>query len=133
MNATCHQTPLNGQLLTDEALGALRTSQKKRPPRHRAGERFLKGPIPWRWIEQACPLPGKALAVALLLWKEAGCERTNAVRFRVSQAVALGFHPDTARRGLSALESAGLVTVRYVPGRCLEVTLLEATDDRNRA
>jgi hypothetical protein len=33
----------------------------RRPPRHRRGERFLKGPIPWPWISAAAALPGKAL------------------------------------------------------------------------
>jgi hypothetical protein len=34
-------------------------------------------------------------------------------------------HPDTAKRGLRALEAAGLVTIHRHPGRALEVTLLD--------
>ena len=48
-----------------------------RPPRHRSGEKFLKGPIPWAWLQRAFLLPGKALHVALLLWREAGCRRSR--------------------------------------------------------
>ncbi|MFL5342051.1 MAG: hypothetical protein ACJ8F7_18050 [Gemmataceae bacterium] len=133
MDSTADRMPFNGQPLTDDDLAALRTGPAKRPPRHKPGESFLKGPIPWRWIERAARLPGKALAVGLMLWKEAGCEGTHTVRFRSSQAAPFGCHADTARRGLEALQTAGLVAVRYVPGRCLEVTLLDVAPDNNRA
>lgn len=133
MESNFDPCPFNGQHLSDEALAALRTRTATAPPRHKPGEAFLKGPIPWSWIEQASRLPGKALAVALLLWRVAGCERKRTVRFRLSQTVPFGCHPDTARRGLVALESANLVSVRYIPGRCLEVTLLDAPEGNNGA
>jgi len=100
------------------------------PPCHRAGEKFLKGPIPWRWVELACRLPGQALAIGLILWQEAGCRKARKVSFRLSQARPLGMHPDTARRGLRALQAAKLVTIHRQPGRCLSVTLLDAAPSR---
>jgi hypothetical protein len=57
--------------LPGSGLTALRQNRR----RHRQGEKFLKGPIPWPWLERAFLLPGKALHVALLLWREAGCRR----------------------------------------------------------
>ncbi len=119
--------PFNGQALTNKALSAIR-APTKRLPRHKPGENFLLGPVPWRWIEQAGRLSGKALAVGLMLWREAGCNKSPTVRFRLAAATAFGCHQDTARRGLEALEAAGLVSVRYIPGRCLEVTLLNAPE-----
>jgi hypothetical protein len=112
--------------------GAWRNIPSQKPPRHRPGEPFLKGPIPWPWLWRALTLPGKALHVAVLLWKEAGCRRKRTVRFRLAGTAGLGMHPDTARRGLRALEAAGLVSVRHRPGRALEVTLLE-TDPEHPA
>jgi hypothetical protein len=97
-----------------------------RPPHHKPGEAFLKGPIPWSWLEAAMRLPGKALHVAVLLWQEAGCRKGRTVRFRLSHAARLGMHLDTARRGLRSLADAGLITIRHHPGECLEVTLLKA-------
>jgi hypothetical protein len=99
---------------------------KAKPPRHRQGEKFLKGPIPWAWVARAIPLNGKALAVALVLWQEAGCKKSRTVRFRPNQTDSTGMHRSTARRGLRALEAAKLVTTRQIPGQCLEVTLLDA-------
>jgi hypothetical protein len=101
----------------------------RHPPRHRKGEAFLKGPIPWPWLERACRLTGKALHVALLLWREAGCTRNRTVALCLARAAALGMHPDTAKRGLRALAAAGLVSIHHRPGKALEVTLLDAPAD----
>jgi hypothetical protein len=112
--------------LSDEELVNLLGRAPKKPPRPRLGGKFLRGPVPWTWIARAFRLPGKALAVGLLLWREAGCADRATVRFRGGLARGLGAHPDTARRGLQALEAAGLVRVERPSGRCLEVTLLDA-------
>jgi hypothetical protein len=106
-------------------LDALRKRPSWKPPRHRPGEAFLKGPIPWPWLRRACTLPGKALHVAVLLWKEAGCRKSRTVRFRLARAAELTIPRDTAKRGLRALATAGLVSIRLRPGQALEVTLLE--------
>ena len=109
-------------------LDALRNRPSSKPPRHRRGEKFLLGPIPWPWLDRAGRLPGKALFLALWLWKEAGCTDNRTVRFRLASASALGMHPDTASRRLRALADAGLVSIRRRPGRALEVTLNDARE-----
>jgi hypothetical protein len=106
-------------------LDALRKRPSRKPPRHRPGEAFLMGPIPWTWPRRAMTLQGKALHVAILLWKEAGCRRSRTVRFRLARTAELGIHRDTAKRGLRALAAAELVSLCHLPGRALEVTLLE--------
>src|SRR5262245_31245336 len=98
---------------------------RRRPPRHRMGETFLKGPIPWEWLVQAGRIPGQALQVALPLWKNAGCVGKRTVSFCLSRARVFDMHPDTARRALRALERAGLIAVHRQPGRGLEVTLCD--------
>ena len=95
-----------------------------KPPRHRPGEWFLRGPIPWPWLEAAARLPGRALALALCLWWEAGRRRRRTVKLCLTR-VGLGVSEYAARRALRALESAGLIAVERQPGRGLEVTLLE--------
>jgi hypothetical protein len=96
-----------------------------RPPRHRPGEKFLRGPVPWGWLDRAGRQPGKALAVALVLWKEAGCLNRRVVRLCLNGLLPMGLNKQSARRGLRNLEAAGLVEVRRRPGRGLEVTLLD--------
>jgi hypothetical protein len=90
---------------------------------------WVKGPIPWPWLAMAARLPGKALHVAVLLWREAGCRKSRTVAFCLSRAGELEVRQDSARRALRHLAAAGLVRVRPRPGRCLEVTLLDLTPD----
>jgi hypothetical protein len=96
------------------------TGRENRPPRHAPGEKFLKGPIPWRWVECASALPGKALAVGLAVWRDAGCRNERTVPLNLS---GLLMPRRTARRALQALEAAGLVSVEHRDGRLSLVTL----------
>jgi len=98
--------------------------KSNKPPRYRQGEWFLRGPVPWPWLETAARLPGKALALALCLWREAGYRRRRTVKLCQGR-VGLGLNEHSARRALRALEVAGLVSVVRKPGRGLEVTLLD--------
>src|SRR3954471_17155165 len=78
---------------------------RRRPPRHRSGDPFIKGPIPYAWIASACRLPGAGLHVAMAY-------RFYAGRFRFRRrgshwglpdaARGLGISDDSARRGLHA-------------------------------
>ena len=100
----------------------------KLPPRHKPGERFLKGPIPWGWLTRAARLPGRALHIALALWFKAGAAKTRMVPLSYEELAELGCKRETARRGLGKLEGEGLVSVDRHPGRCPRVTILEARE-----
>jgi hypothetical protein len=97
----------------------------RRPPRHRPGERFLKGPVPLTWLEQAGHLPGKALHVGIALWYRAGMKRCRDIPLALSGLLAFGVDRYAAYRGLKALEAASLVSVVRHVGRRPVVTLLE--------
>lgn len=86
------------------------------------GEKFLKGPIPLHWLLSVFPLPGKALHVAVALWYRSGLEKSCRVKF--NQSRWKGVSRDSARRGLCALERAGLVRVMRHPGRVPIVTIV---------
>jgi hypothetical protein len=115
--------PARWETGADEAPGRAPAAKATRPPRRRKADRFLKGPVPWPWLVRAMALPGKALAVGLMLWREAGCRRQRTVYFSLARAVADGIPTATARRAVWQLERAGLVTVYRKPGHGLEVTL----------
>jgi hypothetical protein len=98
---------------------------KPRPPRPAAGERYLGGPIPWTWLSAAARLPGQALAVGLAVWLRGGIAKSAEVRLSLSGLDSeMGVKRDAARRGLAALERAGLVHVTRGLGRKPRVTLL---------
>jgi len=82
--------------------------------RHRQtvkARRFLKGPIPWPWIEVAARLPGKALAVGLVLWREAGMDGLGSVKLTTAKLAGLNLDRAAKARALKGLEAAGLVHV----------------------
>lgn len=99
----------------------------KRPPRHRKGEQFLWGPVPWLWLSAAGKLPGCALHVGLVLWWLAGVKKDRTVRWEPSAGKSLGLNRWVVYRGLAALERAKLVAVDRHNGRCPVVTILERT------
>jgi DNA-binding transcriptional ArsR family regulator len=90
-------------------------------PRHRDGELFVKGPIPWSWLAAAMALPGRALHVGIALWLRAGIAGNGVVSVNLSR---LPVDRSASSRGLRALEAAGLVSVSRRPGRKPLVTLL---------
>jgi hypothetical protein len=104
---------------------------KRKPPLHKAGELFLKGPIPWNWLTQAGRLPGRALHVALCVWRQAGVKKSRTVKLSWADLAALEIPRSTARRGLAALESANLVFVARHAGRSPLVTILDCPESSN--
>jgi DNA-binding MarR family transcriptional regulator len=96
-----------------------------KPPRHEGGERFLKGPIPWAWLQRAANLPGHALHVGIYLWWLAGMKNTAAITVSVGTLdKELGVKRHTAGRALTSLSEAGLVHSDRRPGRKPRITLL---------
>jgi DNA-binding transcriptional ArsR family regulator len=92
-------------------------------PRHQPGEAFLKGPLHWDWWSAACRLGGSALHVASHLKQRDGWRGKLVDRFTAPELAELGLSPQTARRGLKLLETAGLVAVERSPGCKLAVRL----------
>src|SRR4051812_28945027 len=89
---------------------------KRRPPRHRAGETFLRGPIPFAWVASACQLPGAGLHVAMVV-RFLLCRFPRLRAWGLAEiALRPGLHERTAQRGLHAAEAAGLVIVAREPG-----------------
>ncbi len=92
-------------------------------PRHRGGELFVRGPIPWAWLTAAARLPGCALHVGIVLWLESGFRTSAVVALSQQRLRDLGVDRYAGYRGLLRLEQADLVDVRRRPGRLAVVTL----------
>lgn len=97
-----------------------------RPPRHAKGELFLKGPIPWSWLVAAGEATGRALQVAIVLWLEVGMKKSARVRLPHQRLREMGVDRHAVRRGLAALEAAGLVLVERRNGASPFVTIRPA-------
>ena len=104
--------------------------KSKRPPHHKQGEKFLKGPIPWNWLKKASQQSGKALHVAIAIWFLAGIERNRTVNLPNRVVTALGVSRFAKGRALKELERAGLVTVERTEGCNPRIKILEANKGR---
>lgn len=87
--------------------------------------KFLKGPVPWAWIEKAASLSGSALAVGLALWRLAGAVKSKTVRLANSETETLGVGRSAKSRALIELEQAGLVSIERRSGCLAKVTILD--------
>ena len=136
----CTSHPLSDVLNIDELRlrGSSPSVQVKHggAPRHRPGERFLKGPISWAWLAAAGSSRGRALQVALVLWLEAGMKKSATVSLTHARLREMGVDRSAARRGLVQLERLGLVSVLRRNGAAPRVTIVtavaHATDGRTR-
>lgn len=87
--------------------------------------KFLKGPVPWKWIEAAAQLPGKSLAVGLCIWRLAGAMRSDTIRLSNKECEALGVSRYAKSRALKHLGSANLIAVERHQGRFPRITILQ--------
>ncbi len=111
------------------ALGYDRTFRREKElPQLKAGEHFLKGPIPLDWLGRAARLPGRSLHVAILLWYAAGLQKTARVSLSNTLARRFGIERNAKYRALRWLEQAGLVSVENNAGQAPRVTLLDPED-----
>jgi DNA-binding transcriptional ArsR family regulator len=101
----------------------------RRLPRPKAGEKFLKGPIPLNWLSTAARLPGKSLHVAIAIWLEASLAKSATVRLSNMASLPFGLDRNAKYRALQWLEEAGLIAVERKLGRSPLVTVLELGED----
>ena len=92
-------------------------------PRHKKGEKFLKGPIPWDWLSMASKQPGKALHVGNVLWFIAGIKNARTIALSGKIMEDMGIKRNAGYRGLAALEEVGLISVTRHRGRCPVITI----------
>lgn len=103
----------------------VKIADRSAPPKHRHGEYFLKGPIPWKWITVASGLPGKALHVGIALWHHAGIKNNRTITLASKTMVEMGVKRNAEYRGINALERAGLVSSIRHRGRLTKITITE--------
>ena len=102
---------------------ALPASPRRRSP----PQLYLGGKPPMAWLLRAHTAGKAALATGTALWFKRGLQGGKNAPIRVDSSLrrSMGLTQDQARRGVHALEAAGLVQVhRGGRGRCAEVTIV---------
>jgi len=98
--------------------------RSKRPPQTRP---FLRGPVPMDWLARAHEAGSSALAVGLALWFVRGFTgKPSPVKIDSALRRRMGISRDECRRGIPALERAGLARVVVGGrGRCPVVEIID--------
>ena len=105
-----------------------KNTKRAKVPRHKPGEKFLKGPVPLNWLAGAGRLPGKSLHVGVALWFLTGVHRTRTVALPNGILALLGVDRHAKYRALNYLEQAGLIEREHHDGRSPVVTLLSVRE-----
>lgn len=118
--------------LGQQALAPKKTKRAK-VPRHKPGEKFLKGPVPLDWLARAGQLPGKSLHVGIALWFLAGIRRTSSVALPNGILKLFGVDRHAKYRALNWLEQDGLIEQKRHDGCSPIVILLSAGESGEEA
>lgn len=102
------------------------TTSKPARQRTKTVGAFIRGPIPLDWLARAAAIPRRnAVLVGLVLFYLAGMKSDRCeLVLCVERCKPFGLGRKAVQRGLSELESVGLVKVNRVAGRCPRVDLL---------
>lgn len=101
------------------------SSRRRRDKTRREQSQFLKGPVPTAWLAQAAKLPGKALAVGIVIWFRSGLlQREDNIDVTDTQCRRFGVDRKARYRALQSLEHGGLIAVSRQRGRCPRVRIV---------
>ena len=114
---------MDSQQLSNAQIKKLLSQASKTPPRHRHGEKFLKGPIPLDWLSTAARLPGKTLHFALAMWFQAGISNRRKVTVGGKLCRQFGVGRKAASESVRRLENARLILVKRRDGCSPKLTI----------
>ncbi len=91
---------------------------------------YLRGPIPWTWLQRAILLGGSALATGLAVWHLRTLTKSLTFKASLGQLRKwTGLTERSTRAGLHKLEGTGLVTVERPAGQSPIITLHEPSTE----
>src|SRR5215510_887245 len=115
---SCEPTELDWAQVRDAEIPT-RKVELSTQGRRKAGQYIP--PVPLAWFDRACVLPGKALAVGMVLWRLARLKKTNRVVLANAALKRHGLGRWAKYPALQTLEKAGLIAVQRRPKRSPEI------------
>ena len=119
--------------LTPEQVEAAAKEPRRRKPRFQRKPRRVFGgdfvpPLPLEWANKAGCLPGKALHVALAIWRQAVLKKSMTTSLPNGPLAEYGVKGRAKRAALLALEGAGLIQVEWKAG-CNPIVTIKMDED----
>ena len=120
-------SPDSLRLTPEQVEAAAKTSRRREPPSQRKSRHVFAGnfvpALPLEWANTAGCLPGKALHVALAIWRQAVLKKSMTTSLPNGPLAGYGVKERAKRAALLALEGAGLIQVEWKPGCNPTVTI----------
>jgi hypothetical protein len=79
--------------------------------------KFVKGPIPWSWLEKAAHVDSMALSTAWIIWFYYGVTGKRIFKFSNAHLETFNISRQAKSRVLKKLEAAGLIKITKAVGR----------------
>jgi hypothetical protein len=99
--------------------------RRRQDKQRRQAQQFVRGPLPMPWLERAARLPGKALAVGLLIWFVTGMKKEDGpIKLSTGLLRRFDIGRKASGRALTALQRAGLISAQRGRGRLPHVKIL---------
>lgn len=86
--------------------------------------KFIRGPIPFNWVQAANALPGKAGPVGFALWFLKGVKKSDTFAVTAQIELLAGCTRQALSRALLNLQSANLIKLKHRSGARHVVTIL---------
>ena len=127
--ASIRDTPLGNRSEPASVCNLLHTAvpyQNQTGRSDRSAGLFIKGPIPFSWLQKANQLGGSTGAVATALWFYVGIHKSR--RFRIDQRLdqLCGLTRQTRSAVLARLQAHGLIVVHPKRGAYPTIEVLDA-------
>ena len=120
------------RLTPEQVEAAAKAPRRRKPPSQPKPRRILAGnfvpALPLEWANTAGCLPGKALHVALAIWRQAVLKKSMTTSLPNGPLAGYGVKERAKRAALLALEGAGLIQVEWKPG-CNPIVTIKMDED----
>jgi hypothetical protein len=120
-------SPDSLRLTPEQVEAAAKAPRRRKPPSQHKPRRVFAGnfvpALPLEWANTAGCLPGKALHVALAIWRQAVLKKSMTTSLPNGPLAGNGVKERAKRAALLALEGAGLIQVEWKPGCNPTVTI----------
>ena len=125
-------SPDSLRLTPEQVEAAAKAPRRRKPPSERKPRRVFAGnyvpALPLEWANTAGRLPGKALQVALAIWRQAALKKSMTTSLPNEPLAAYGVKERAKRTALLALEGACLIQVEWKPG-CNPIVTIKMDED----
>ena len=125
-------SPDSLRLTPEQVEAAAKAPRRRKPPSERKPRRVFAGDfvpaLPLAWANKADCLPGKALHVALAVWRQAALKKSMTTSLPNGTLAGYGMKERAKRAALLALEGAGLIRVEWKPG-CNPIVTIKMDKD----